>query len=89
MDFAGGGAEWGDWSAFESAGCVFLPAARNRVGSSVGNASTYGYYWSSTGGSADVAYDVYFVSGSVDPADHGRRYYGLSVRLVRPVQPNN
>ncbi len=74
------------WSKMETAGCVFLPAARNRDGSSVGSASTYGYYWSSTGGSADVAYDVYFASGSVDPADHGRRYYGCSVRLVRPVE---
>ena len=85
------GSAWGtkcttaQWTALEAAGCVFLPAARNRDGSSVGNTSTYGFYWSSTSGSADNAYDVYFRSGSVDPADYSKRYYGCSVRLVREV----
>ncbi len=73
------------WSTFEEAGCVFLPAAGNRNGTSVSNAGSNGYYWSSSPYPSNVndVYRVYFVSGSVNPAGNGYRSHGRSVRLVR------
>ncbi len=76
-----------DWTNdFEAHGCVFLPAAGYRYGTSVNGVGSYGYYWSSTAYGTDYAYSVLFVSGSVDPAGYLNRYYGFSVRLVRPVE---
>ena len=77
-----------DWATFESAGCVFLPAAGHRYGTSVSNVGSVGLYWSSTADGTDGAYDVYFDSGDVYPAGSDSRYDGFSVRLVRPVQSN-
>ncbi len=74
-----------DWTKMESAGCVFLPAAGYRYGSSVNNAGTWGYYWSATLGTGN-AYDVGFNSDYLDPALNEERYYGRSVRLVRQVE---
>jgi len=81
------------WSTLESQGCVFLPAAGYRNGTSVGhgNASAgsdglYGCYWSSTVYNANSAYCVDFRSGYVNPASYLYRYLGHSVRLVRPVE---
>ena len=70
----------------ETAGCVFLPAAGYRFGTSVYNAGSNGYYWSSTVTNASRAYYVYFYSGYLDPANYYNRYYGFSVRLVRQVE---
>ena len=80
-----------DWATFESAGCVFLPAAGYRYGSGVGNAGTYGGYWSATPNNNDKyhAYYVYFnYSGSLslNPAENYSRYYGCSIRLVRQIE---
>ena len=78
-----------DWSSkLESHGCVFLPAAGYREGSSVRFDGSYGDYWSSTahGSDADYAHDVYFESDNVSPAYTYDRYYGFSVRLVRDVE---
>ncbi len=77
-----------DWSKMEEAGCVFLPAAGNRNGTSVNNAGSYGYYWSSSphGSNASAAYYVFFYSGGLNPVNYNYRYVGASVRLVRPVE---
>ena len=79
-----------DWSTFESAGCVFLPAAGRRNGASVSSAGSGGYYWSSTAyTTANItgdAYHVYFSSRNLYPEDYYSRYDGNSVRLVRPVE---
>ena len=83
-----------DWTAMESAGAVFLPAAGYREGSFVCEAGSYGLYWSSSAG-GDEGYDgdnegsvsfVNFQSNYFEPAeiDHVRRF-GLSVRLVRSL----
>ena len=78
------------WSAFESAGCVFLPAAGYRDEADVEVAGDRGYYWSSSAYGDEEAYYVYFRSDDwsseliVD--DFTDRYNGMSVRLVRPVQ---
>ena len=86
-DYTGDEYSGSDWSTFESAGCVFLPAAGYRDGTSVTCVGSNGYYWSSTVYSPGRAYYVYFTSGYVDPAYNYIMYDGFSVRLVRPVQP--
>lgn len=73
-----------DWATFESAGCVFLPAAGNRNGSSVGNVGYQGYYWSSTASITNTAYTVYFNSDALNADIISSRHVGFSVRLVRP-----
>ena len=78
-----------DWSSnFEAHGCVFLPAAGYREGTSVRFVGDYGGYWSSTAHSDDTnqAHDAYFESDNVGPAYTWDRYYGFSVRLVRDVE---
>gem|GEM_PF-1429693 len=74
-----------DWATFESAGCVFLPAAGYRYGSSLSSPGTKGYYWSATPNGTNMAYSVYFISGGLSPAYSFGRRYGCSVRLVREV----
>ena len=74
-----------DWATFESAGCVFLPAAGSRSGSSVNYPGLRGYYWSASPYSTDEAYRVYFASGSLNPANSSICRGGCSVRLVREV----
>ena len=74
-----------DWTKMESAGCVFLPAAGLRNGTSVSNVGSLGFYWSSTANDTGYAYNVFFNSGNVDPASYGDRSNGFSVRLVRDV----
>ena len=75
-----------DWATFESAGCVFLPAAGYRDGSSVSEAGTLGSYWSATPYGTDDAFSVLFYSDSLDPAYDDHRDSGCSVRLVRQVE---
>jgi hypothetical protein len=75
-----------DWATFESAGCVFLPAAGGRNGSEVSSAGTWGEYWSATPVDG-VAYCMYFSSGNLNPASNFfGRANGFSVRLVRQVE---
>ncbi len=50
--------------------------------SSLNNAGSYGYYWSSTANSATYAYRLYFNSSNVNPSDNFNRYFGYSVRCV-------
>ena len=77
-----------DWSTFEAAGCVFLPAAGFRGQASVYTAGSYGLYWSSSPYTSvvDFAYYVFFDSGSLNPAANLNRSLGGSVRLVRQVE---
>ena len=75
-----------DWTKMESAGCVFLPAAGYRSGSSVNGPGTYGGYRSATPYGANNACDVYFYSSYLNPADYYFRYSGYSVRLVREAE---
>lgn len=72
-----------NWAALEAAGCVFLPAAGYRNGTSVNLVGSYGFYWSSTPYGTNSAYYLFFLSGSVSPANLDSRYLGFSVRLVR------
>ncbi|MCK8621576.1 PCMD domain-containing protein [Prevotella sp. E13-27] len=72
-----------DWTKMESAGCVFLPAAGMRIGTSMGGLGSNGYYWSATPNGPGNVYDVYISSGSLVSANFGSRIQGLSVRLVQ------
>lgn len=64
---------------------IFLPAAGCRSDTDVGNASSYGYYWSSSLDSnyPDSAYYPYFDSNDVNWRSY-YRFYGHPVRAVCP-----
>jgi len=70
------------WTAMESAGCVFLPAAGYRDGSDVYFVGGGCYYWSSTAKGDKDAYDLDFKSSYFDPNGFMLRSSGYSVRLV-------
>ena len=63
---------------------IFFPAAGYRNGTSLGNAGSYGYYWSSSlyTDSPSSAYYVYFRSDGVNWSSYYGRCYGQSVRPV-------
>ena len=73
-------------STFSPAGAVFLPAAGWRNGAAVGRVGSYGYYWSSSPDVSGSAYSVDFSDSGLNPGNWSRRYYGQSVRLVRPAE---
>lgn len=64
---------------------IFLPAAGYRGDSSLSDAGSYGYYWSSSlfSGYSDFAFSLEFYSSYVDWRYHSR-YFGYSVRAVCP-----
>ena len=66
---------------------IFLPATGYRSGTSLYNAGSYGYYWSSTpyASSSIYAYYLYFYSDydyGYGYDYYGRRYFGHTVRPV-------
>ena len=73
------------WTAMESAGAVFLPAAGIRYGAGVYLVGSNGYYWSSAANDSGSAWDLYF-DGSNAGVSSNYRNGGRSVRLVRVVQ---
>ena len=74
------------WATLELHGAVFLPAAGYRNEFKVYNASYSGFYWSSSYSSSYYAWRVYFSDSSLGAGYSSNRYYGLSVRLVFPIQ---
>ena len=63
---------------------IFLPAAGYRYGSSLYDAGSHGYYWSSSL-DTDYPYDAWYLNFGSDDyymGNYGLRYYGLSVRPV-------
>lgn len=71
-----------DWAKMEAAGCVFLPAAGRRDGTTIYNVNDYVRYWTSTYYSAQTAYHVGIASSNMKPADYNQKSFGFSVRLV-------
>ncbi len=55
----------------------------NGNGSSVNNAGSNGYYWSSTYNSTTNAYNMNFNSGGVNPQNNNNKYNGFAVRCVK------
>lgn len=72
------------WAALEAAGCVFLPCAGYRDGTTITNIGTEGFYWSSTASSGENANCLYFATNS--PIHNKARHLGHSVRLVHVVE---
>ena len=76
------------WADLEAAGCVFLPAAGVRNGSSMFDppscSDPRGNYWSSTSheSNASNAYSMHFYKDTFNPENNFRRSDGYSVRLV-------
>lgn len=63
---------------------LFFPAAGYYNGSSLDGRGSYGYYWSSTYGSATNARVLSFSSSSISPQGNDSRRDGISVRAVCP-----
>ena len=74
------------WTTLEDAGAVFLPAAGNRLGTSVYNVGSGGYYWSASYYGSGNACLVNFGGSGLDTDNYINRYYGRSVRLVCPAE---
>lgn len=72
-----------NWLTLEQHGAVFLPAAGQRRGTSVGSVGSSGYYWSASCYYVDDAYDVWFNGSNLTPQSFDYRDNGQSVRLVR------
>ena len=72
------------WEELENAGCVFLPAAGFRTGTTVNNVNApyVGDYWTSTPVSGIAAYQFRFAEDGILQNATGQDY-GLSVRLVQ------
>jgi hypothetical protein len=74
-----------DWGKMEAAGCVFLPAAGYRDGTSVSSLGSSCSYRSSTRYSPSMVQYIYFESSLLNLETHNVGYYGQCVRLVREV----
>ena len=77
-----------EWAALAAKGCVFLPIAGFRDGATVYNIGSGAYYWSSStlSDNAITAVVMQFLSSGLAPQSQAQRYWGCSVRLVRPVE---
>jgi len=74
-----------EWTLMEEAGAVFLPAAGDRIGTSMVSVGAGGSYWSSTCNSSNYPYRVIFGSLSLNPSDYNYRFNGPSVRLCSEI----
>ena len=77
-----------EWTAYEAAGAVFLPAAGWREESVFdNNDNPKGFYWSATGsGNIDACPASFNISGYDSCIGSVYRHRGYSVRLVKDVQ---
>ena len=62
---------------------IFFPALGNYDGTSLNYRGSYGNYWSSSYVSATSAYDLYFNSSDVNPANYYFRRCGFTARAVQ------
>lgn len=69
-------------TALENSGCIFLPTAGYRNGTTASSVGTYGYYWSSTHYDQSSACYATFNRLSAGAGGNLVRQYGQSVRLV-------
>ncbi|MBQ9474447.1 MAG: hypothetical protein IJU81_08585 [Bacteroidales bacterium] len=83
VNYTGNNYSASDWTAMQTAGVVFLPAAGYRSGTTVNDVGSCGYYWSSSYYNSDIAWRVIFISGRLCIESNSSRYDGWSVRLVR------
>lgn len=74
-----------DWQEMEAAGCIFLPAAESRVGTTVNaylEENDHGYYYTSDFFCENGAVTLMFNEGYLSIANLYGRHEGRSVRLV-------
>lgn len=74
------------WAALESAGCIFIPSAGYRDGSSIKNSSTDCRYLSSMCYTSQNIYYYLANKTSNEVSKYGTRYYGYTIRLVQDVE---
>jgi len=74
------------WTIFEDAGAVFLPAAGYRNGTSVSNLGNYGIYWSASCHDNNNVFVVVFDNGYFGASLNSARFSGRSIRLVYSAQ---
>ena len=74
------------WSTLEQHGAVFLTAAGDRIGTSVGRVGSDGFYWSASCLGYVLAWSVSFIDTNLYTGSYCNRYYGQSVRLVAPAE---
>ena len=70
------------WTALEDKGCVFLPVAGYREGSSVSAVGSEGDYWTSTADGMVYAKIMFFTYNTVKADGRNYRNKAFSVRLV-------
>ena len=70
------------WEALEAAGCVFLPAAGSRSGTSVTSEGSWGVYWTSTASAVEYVDDLYIGPSTFSAWGGNYRHLGRSVRLA-------
>ena len=75
-----------EFALLEAKGCVFLPCAGYRSGSSVSYVGSNGNYWSASPNDSDNARYLYLFSTYAITGNYWYRYYGLSVRLVQDIR---
>ena len=71
-----------DWAKMEAAGCVFLPAAGRRDGTTIYDVNASVRYWTSSYYSAQTAYHVGIASSNMKPVNDFQKAFGYAVRLV-------
>ncbi len=86
------------WHLMEAAGAVFLPSAGVRTGTEVTVNECTGLYHSATtipaeGDATSMSYALEFLEGDEDPYSLAPQapfdlYIGMSVRLIRPCEPD-
>lgn len=71
-----------DWAKMEAAGCVFLPAAGQRTGTTLESVNVIGHYWSSSRKSYSGSYMLFFYDTRFGSTTFSFKS-GKAVRLVR------
>lgn len=69
------------WEALEAAGCVFLPCAGQRDGTTISNTGTQGYYWTVTSNTGTKSHALSVMGWNTTPTYD--RHIGNSVHLVQ------
>ena len=77
------------WQKMEQVGCVFLPAAGNRIGTDVYYVGTGGCYWASTYGQGNKVEYMSMLNINIAVVSYDIRRYGMSVRLVKDCAPTD
>ena len=71
-----------DWAKMEAAGCVFLPAAGQRTGTTLESVNVIGHYWSSSRKTFSGSYMLFFYDTRFGSTTFSFKS-GKAVRLVR------